>query len=167
MSTSRLSVTLALAVAGAAAHAATPEIQRPAGTAQGNGVVHTVRAIPEACAWLQGRFTGQRAQPYAFAPVRSSATCQPRARLVDPSKAKASQASGWILNDVIRVPAKDCAGLVAVVEVWRKPVASAPPKLDAQGRARLYLQDAKASAGRTAAVTQYTAKVAVEGTPCG
>lgn len=158
---------LALALAVAPAHAAKPEIDRPVGTPQADGVVHTLRGLPEACAYLQGRFTGQRAQPYALAPVRSSPACQPRARLVDPAKAKPSQASGWKLNDVIRVPSKDCAGLQVVVEVWRKPVASAPPTLDAQGRARLYLQDAKASAGKSAAVTQYTAKTAVEGTPCG
>lgn len=167
MRMSCLTAALVLTATAAAAQAATPEIQRPLGTAQANGVVHTVRAIPEACAWLQGRFTGQRSQPYAFAPVRSSATCQPRARLVDPTKAKPSAATGWKLNDVIRVPAKDCPGLQAVVEVWRKPVASAPPKLDAQGRARLYLQDAKAGAGKAAAVTQFTAKVVLEGTPCG
>jgi hypothetical protein len=163
----RLLPLLLLSALAVTAHAAKPEIDRPVGTPQGDGVMHTVRAIPEACAWLQGRFTGQRAQPYAFAAVRSSASCQPRARLVDPAKAKPSEASGWKLNDVVRVPSKDCAGLQAVVEVWRKPIASAPPKLDAQGRARLYLQDAKESAGKSAAVTQYAAKVGTEGTPCG
>lgn len=167
MKTPALYAVLALVAASVPASASTPEIKRDVGTPQANGVVHTVRAIPEACAWLQGRFTGQRAQPYAFAPVRSSATCQPRARLVDPVKSKPSEGAGWKLNDVIRVPAKDCPGLVATVEVWRKPVASTPPRLDAQGRARLYLQDAKAGAGKSVAVTQYTAKVAVEGTPCG
>lgn len=164
---SRLALVLALAAAGPLAHAAQPEIVRPVGTAQADLVVHTVRGLPEACAWLQGRFTGERAQPYAFAPVRSSAGCQARARLVDPAKVKPSEASGWKLNDVIRVPSKNCPGLLAVVEVWRKPVASTPPKLDAQGRARLYLQDAKAAAGKPAAVTQYAAKVGLEGTPCG
>lgn len=149
------------------AAAATPEIRRPAGMPQANGVPHTLRAIPEACAWLQGRFTGERTQPYALAPVRGGANCQPRARLVDPAKAKPAEATGWKLNDVIRVPAKDCPGLQAVVAVWRKPVAAVPPKLDAQGRARLYLQDAKAAAGTAAAVTQYTALLTLEGAPCG
>lgn len=163
----RTPVLLVLAVAISAAHAATPEIQRPPAAPQADGAVHTVRGIPEACASLQGRFTGQASQPYAFAPVRSGANCQPRARLVDPAKAKPSEASGWKLNDVVRVPSKACPGMRAVVEIWRKPVAATPPKLDAQGRARLYLQDAKASAGKAAPVTQYTATVAVEGKPCG
>lgn len=158
---------LAVGLAAAAVHAAEPEIRRPTGTPQGDGVVHTVRAIPEACAWLQGRFTGDAKSPYAFAPTRSSPTCQARARLVDPARAKPSEAAGWKLNDVIRVPSRDCAGLQAVVTVWRKPGNEAPPKLDAQGRARLYLQDAKASAGKVGALTQYTAKVALEGSPCG
>lgn len=147
--------------------AAEPEIRRPTGTPQGKGVVHTVRAIPEACAWLQGRFTGDAKSPYAFAPTRSSATCQARARLVDPAKARPSEAAGWKLNDVIRVPARDCPGLQAIVHVWRKPGGEAPPRLDAQGRARLYLQDAKANAGKPVSLTQYTATVAVEGAPCG
>src|SRR3546814_14098461 len=55
-----------------------------------SGVVHTLRAIPEACARLQGEFTGDAAQPYRFAAVRTSATCQPRARLVDAAKARPS-----------------------------------------------------------------------------
>jgi hypothetical protein len=158
---------LAAGLAATAAHAAEPEIRRPTGAPQGVGVVHTVRAIPEACARLQGRFTGDAKSPYAFAPTRSSDACQARARLVDPAKARPSEASGWKLNDVIRVPAKDCPGLQAIVQVWRKAGAEAPPKLDAQGRARLYLQDAKASAGKAVPLTQFTATVALEGRPCG
>lgn len=161
---------IALCLAWAAippAHAATPEIRRAAGSPQANGVAHTLRSIPEACASLQGRFTGDASSPYAFAPVRTSASCQPRARLVDPAKAKPSEATGWKLNDVIRVPSTQCPGLVAVVEVWRKPVAATPPALDAQGRARLYLDEAKAKAAQAAPVTQFAAKVAMEGRPCG
>jgi hypothetical protein len=157
---------LALLVATASVPAAEPEIKRPAAAPQGDGVAHVLRTIPEACASLQGRFTGDAKSPYAFAPTRSSTTCQPRARFVDPVKARPAAASGWKLNDVIRVPSKDCPALQAVVEVWRKPGAAAPPKLDAQGRARLYLQDAKAGDVGGAAVTQYTAKLALEGTPC-
>lgn len=163
----RTTAFLFLAVAAATAHAAKPEIERPAAAPQANGVVHTVRGLPEACANLQGRFTGEASTPYAFGPVRTGANCQPRARLVDPARTKPSEAGGWKLNDVVRVPSKECPGLQAVIEIWRKPVAATPPKLDAQGRARLYLQDAKASAGKATAVTQYTAKVAVEGKPCG
>ena len=158
---------LALVLA-ASAQAATPEIRRPPAAAQGVGVAHALRSIPEACAALQGRFTGDAASPYAFAAVRSSASCQPRARFVDAARARPSEATGWKLNDVIRVPSKECPGLAAVVEVWRKPVAATPPALDAQGRARLYLDEAKAKgkSGAAAAVTQYTAKVAVEGRAC-
>jgi hypothetical protein len=155
-----------LGLAAPAVHAAQPEISRPVGTPQANGVLHTVRAIPEACAWLQGTFTGDAKAPYRFSPVRSSATCQPRARFVDVAKAKPSQATGWKFNDLIRVPSKDCPGLQAVVEVWRKPVASAPPKLDAQGRARLYLQEAKQNAASAPAVTMYAARVSTEGRAC-
>lgn len=156
---------LAFALA-ASAQAATPEIRRPPAAPQGVGAPHALRSIPEACASLQGRFTGDAAAPYAFAAVRSSASCQPRARFVDAAKARPLEASGWKLNDVIRVPSRECPGLAAVVEVWRRPVAATPPALDAQGRARLYLDEAKAKAGTAAAVTQYTAKVAVEGRPC-
>lgn len=162
-----LSSLVVLASLTAPARAAKPEIERPAGTPQADGVVHTLRAIPEACARLQGRFTGDPKSPYHFAPVRSSASCQPRARFVDPQRAKPSEAGGWKLNDVIRVPSTACPGLQAVVEVWRKPVDARPPALDAQGRARLYLQDAKARAPAAAAsVGQFTATVAVEGR-CG
>lgn len=167
MSRTPIAAALALLAAVAPAWAAQPEIVRPAAAPQPNGVAHVLRAIPEACATLQGRFTGDAKSPYAFAPTRSSATCQPRARFVDPAKARPAAASGWKLNDLIRVPSKDCAALQAVVEVWRKPGAAAPPRLDAQGRARLYLQDARSGDVGGGAVTQYTAKVAIEGRPCG
>lgn len=156
----------ALAFTATTALAATPEIKRPVGTPQANGVTHLVRGIPEACAWLEGEFTGDRSVPYRFAPVRSSPTCQPRARLLDPSKAQPSEAKGWTLNDVVRVPSKDCPGLQAVVEVWRKPSSTSTPDLDAQGRARIYLQDAKRT-GVQGSPAAYTAKVAVEGKACG
>lgn len=155
-----------LVLATSAANASKPEIERPTGTPQGAGVTHMVRAIPEACAWLQGTFTGDAKAPYRFVPVRSSATCQARARLVDPSKAKPSEANGWKLNDVIRIPSKDCPALLAVVEVWRKSVDAQPPKLDAQGRSRIYLQEAK-NGPRTTDVTLYSARVSTEGKACG
>ncbi|TZF90917.1 hypothetical protein [Cognatilysobacter lacus] len=155
----------ALALTTTASLAATPEIERAVGTPQANGVTHLVRGIPEACAWLEGTFTGNAASPYRFQPVRSSPSCQARARLLDPSKAQPSEAKGWKLNDLIRVPSKDCPGLQAVVEVWRKPTTASAPQLDAQGRARIYLKDAhNASQSAPAA---YTAKVALEGKPCG
>ncbi|GHA81084.1 hypothetical protein [Cognatilysobacter bugurensis] len=145
--------------------AATPEIVRPDATAQDPGVAHTLRTIPEACARLEGRFTGDAAQPYAFAAARSRPNCQPRARLVDASKVKPSVASGWVFNDEIRVPNAACPAQRAVVRVWHKAVDVSPPKLDAQGRARLYLQDAQkaAQADQVAAVPQFAAQVVVEG----
>ena len=112
-----------LALATLTAHAATPEIQRPVGTPQAHGATHLVRGLPEACAWLQGTVTGEAAAPYRFEPVRSSPQCKARAHLVDAAKAKPSEASGWKLNDVVRIPSKDCPGLQAVVQVWRKPSA--------------------------------------------
>ena len=76
-----------------------PEIKRPgAATAQAVGAVHTIRQIPEACARFEGMFTGDAAQPYRFSVVRTSAQCQPRARLLDAAKAKPDTASGWLLN---------------------------------------------------------------------
>lgn len=146
-----------------------PEIRRAAASAQAVGAVHTLRTIPEACARLEGVFTGQAAQPYRFAVVRTSPGCQPRARFVDAAKAAPSTKAGWLLNDVIRVPSATCAGQAAVVQVWRKPGAATPPALDAQGRARLYLSDAKqaAEAGKVAAVPMFAARMTLEGKPCG
>ena len=55
------------------------------------------------------------------------------------------------------------------MRVWRKPAAVAPPQLDAQGRARLYLQDekARAEAAKLAQVPMFAAAMTVEGKPCG
>ena len=57
----------------------TPEISRPAATPQPVGVLHTLRQIPEACARIQGRFTGNPADPYKFELVKTSPNCAPRA----------------------------------------------------------------------------------------
>ncbi len=56
----------------AAAAESTPELQRPTGAPQAIGTPHTLRQIPEACARLEGVFTGQAAEPYRFSVVRSS-----------------------------------------------------------------------------------------------
>ncbi len=161
---------LTLLATGFAAVAAEPqpEIQRPTGTPQAVGIVHTLRVIPEACARLQGRFTGDAAAPYTFTAVRTSARCQPRARLVDASGAKASVVNGWVLNDMIRVPHAACPAQQAVVRVWRKDAQAAPPSLDAQGRSRIYLKDGldAADAGKLGAIPMYAAAMAVEGTAC-
>ncbi|MFT4248436.1 MAG: hypothetical protein QM581_10475 [Pseudomonas sp.] len=144
-----------------------PELQRPTGAPQAVGAAHTLRQIPEACARLEGLFTGDAAQPYKFATVRSSPTCQPRARFVDFDKARPSEAAGWKLNDVIRVPNAACPAQQAVVRVWRKPVDS-KPQLDGQGQSRIYLDDAKkqAAAGQIAQVPMFAAQMKVEGKAC-
>lgn len=158
---------VALAVPMAAA-ASVPEITRPTGTPQAIGALHTVRGIPEACTRLEGMFTGDAAQPYRFAVVKTSQQCQPRARLVDFAEAKPSEASGWKFNDEIRVPSAACPSQVAVVRVWRKPGDAVPPKLDAQGRSRIYLQEAREQARqkRLPNVALYAAEMKLEGRAC-
>ena len=161
---------LALAAAGAASAGTdpVPEVQRPPAAPQAVGAVHTLRTIPEACARFEGRFTGDAAQPYQYEVVRTSPACQARAGLVDADKVKPSVAKGWIFNDLIRVPSAACAQQVAVLRIWRHPANAAPPKLDAQGRSRIYLQQsiAKAKAGELPPIPLYTAALAVEGAPC-
>ena len=146
-----------------------PEIHRDPATPQAPGVLHTLRQIPEACARIQGRFTGDPADPYKFELVRTSPNCAPRAKLEDAAKAKPSEAGGWKFNDLVRVPSTQCATQFAVVRVWRKPSSAAvPPKLDAQGKSRLYLKDmtAAAKAGQLNAIPEYAVSTAVEGTAC-
>ncbi|TGV51924.1 hypothetical protein EN803_40315, partial [Mesorhizobium sp. M2D.F.Ca.ET.160.01.1.1] len=101
--------------------AETPELQRAVGAPQAVGAVHTLRQIAEACARLEGAFTGDAAAPYRFSAVRTSEQCQPRARFVDYIKAQPSADKGWKLNDVIRVPNAACPAQQAVVRVWRLP----------------------------------------------
>lgn len=161
---------LALVAAGAASAGTdpVPEVRRPPAAPQAVGAVHTLRTIPEACARFEGRFTGDAGQPYQYEVVRTSPACQARAALVDADKVKPSVATGWIFNDLIRVPSATCPQQQAVLRIWRHPAAAAPPKLDAQGRSRIYLQDSvnKAKAGKLPPIPLYTAMLAVEGTPC-
>jgi hypothetical protein len=161
---------LACAAAPLVLHAAepAPEIQRKAGAPQAVNALHTLRQIPEACARLEGMFTGSAADPYKFAVVRTSPNCQPRARFVDHAKAKPGVASGWKLNDVIQVPSAACPSQKAMVRVWRKHADVAPPKLDAQGRSRLYLKEMQAAAkqGGYQALPMYAAEMKVEGKGC-
>ncbi len=164
-------VLLLLAVACLPAFAAepTPEISREPATAQAVGAAHTVRTIPEACARLEGMFTGDAAQPYTFAVVRTSPNCQARARLVDADKAELSEQAGWKLNDLIRVPNAACMTQVAEVRVWRKPVEVTSPELDGQGQARIYLNDQRATpaaAGKSSAVVMFAAEMSVHGQHC-
>lgn len=146
-----------------------PEIARDQVAAQAVGAAHTVRTIPEACARLEGVFTGDAAQPYRFAVVRTSANCQPRARFVDAAKAAPSEKSGWKFNDLIRIPNAACPTQLATVRVWRKPATATPPKLDGQGQSRIYLDEQRksAAANKLPAVAMFAAQMSVEGLPCG
>ncbi|WP_159016539.1 hypothetical protein [Cognatiluteimonas profundi] len=147
----------------------TPEIARPLGAPQAIGAVHTLRVIPEACTRLEGAFTGEAAKPYLFQAVPTSANCQPRARFVEAKAAKPATSDGWILNDRIRVPSATCPGQQAVVTVWRHPADTAvPPKLDPQGKSRIYLAEgvAKAKAHALSPIPLYAAAMAVEGKAC-
>src|SRR5690606_10129267 len=164
-----ISILLAVWLAASAAAADTrPEITRDPAPPQARGEPHTLRTIPEACANLVGRFTGDAERPYAIDARRTSPACQPRARLVDAAKAGASAQAGWILNDRIRVPSATCPSLEAVVEVWRKPGEAAVPSKDGQGQARIYLREgiARARAGELAALPVYAVRMAVEGKAC-
>lgn len=144
-----------------------PEITREAAPAQAVGQRHALRIIPEACARLEGEFTGDASRAYAFKAVRSSTSCQPRAKVVDAGKAGAPGA-GWILNDRIRVPSATCPGMTAVVRVWRRDRDARAPALDAQGKSRIYLEEGlqKARAGKLAALPVYAVASAIEGKPC-
>ncbi|AWH26484.1 hypothetical protein [Stenotrophomonas sp. YAU14D1_LEIMI4_1] len=156
-----------LAPALPALAAETPELQRAVGAPQAVGATHTLRQIPEACARLEGAFTGQAAEPYRFAAVRTSEQCQPRARFVDYAKAQPSADKGWKLNDVIRVPNATCPAQQAVVRVWRLPVNNTQA-LDGQGQSRIYLEEAKkqAAAGKIPQVTMFAAQLQMEGKAC-
>lgn len=157
-----------LVTATASAADPKPEIQRQQASPQAIGVVHIVRVIPEACARLEGQFTGDTAKPYVFAAVPTSARCQPRARLVDAVEAKSSVANGWLLNDVIRIPSASCPSQQAVMRIWRQAGKATPPKLDAQGRSRIYLKDGLEAArqGQLAAMPMFAVAMAVEGIAC-
>ena len=160
----------ALLVASAAADAAdpAPEIRRAVASPQAAGVVHTLRTIPEACARLEGQFTGSAATPYKFAAGRTSERCAPRAELADAATAKASVANGWLWNDLSRVPEAACPSRQAVVRVWRKDIKPLPPKLDAQGRSRIYLKDSMdaARAGDLKPIPVFAAVMTLEGLAC-
>jgi hypothetical protein len=165
-----LAVLMAVAAVALPLQAQTPkpERERPLGTPQALGVVHTVRNIPEACTRLEGVFTGDAAQPYRMQALQTAPGCQSRARYLDAAQAKPSQAAGWILNDVVRVPDAGCPSRQAVVQVWRKPV-DQPVELDAQGRVRIYLQDAQrqAAAEKMRPLPQFSAVLEMPAGRCG
>ena len=145
---------MALTPIARAADGVAPEIQREVGTAQAVGQLHTLRTIPEACVRLQGQFTGDAKAPYSFEAVPRD-RCAQRAAYVTASTLKTppTVTSGWILNDRISVPRTDAPKCMAVLDVWRLAGQLSPPKLDPQGRSRLYLDKPKQSS----AVPLYTA----------
>lgn len=156
------------AMTATSATTAKPEIDRGPGAAQAAGVVHTLRTIPEACARLEGVFTGDPSEPYRFAPVLSRPGCQPRARFVDAAKANPSTTQGWLLNERLQVPSAECPTEFALIEVWGRPGSATAPALDAQGRARIYLDDEKqkASANRPVVSPMFAATMKVQGRAC-
>ncbi|PJK09038.1 hypothetical protein CO608_08095 [Lysobacteraceae bacterium NML08-0793] len=142
-----------------------PEITRQAASPQAVGVLHTMRTIPETCSRAQGQFTGNAAQPYQLEVVQSSSQCRPRALLQDAGVARPSAQTGWLLNDIVRVPSAACPSQQAVLRVWRHPGKVAPPKLDAQGRSRIYLQDAM-NDGPSPDVPKFALDFRIEGKAC-
>ena len=149
---------------------AQPEIQREIGQAQAVGQVHTLRNIPEACVHFEGQFTGNKAAPYRFESSPRE-RCEPRAKFVASSALKKppSVATGWILNDVIRVPNAACPTQQAALSIWRRQVDPTKITLDAQGRMRIYMKDGNVTSPtgeKAKAVGLYTATLAVSG-GCG
>lgn len=164
-----------LAVLAAAAAVAAPlraqttvSVQEQTGAPQAVGAAHTVRIIPEACTRLEGVFTGDAAAPYRIQAVQTSPACQPRARYVDPAQARPSAAGGWVARTVTRIPQAGCPARQAVVRVWHKPVQQDLAR-DAQGKVRIYLQDAQkqAAAGQLRALPEYSAQLEVARASCG
>lgn len=166
-----LAASLAAATPALAQTAAKPEIERPVTTAQAVGQVHTARTIPEVCQRFEGRFTGNAADPYQVRVVQTAPHCQARARLIDPAQARPERGGGWIWYDSIRIPNAACPTQIAVLDVYRKPGTAQLPAADAQGRVRIYLDEAKANAQANAArarqvMPQFSVVIGIEGR-CG
>lgn len=166
MRLSMLATSLALFALTAHAGGQQPEIKRPVGKAQAVGALHTLRVIPEACMRIQGKFTGDAAKPYDFAAVPTGTRCQPRAKLVDAASVKPQGKSGWVYSDEVRVPSAACPSQQAVVRLWRSTARAAPPKLDAQGRSRLYVKDSMAGKADAASLPTYAIEMGVAGKAC-
>jgi len=160
----------ALLVVAGAAHAGdpAPEIKRAVATPQAAGVVHTLRTIPEACARLEGQFTRDARAPYKLVAVRTSERCAPRAKLADSTAARAGGGRGWGVNDLSRGPDAGGPWRRGVVRVGRKDIKAVPPKLDAQGRSRIYLKDSldAARAGDLKPIPVFATAMTVEGLAC-
>ena len=161
-----LATTFALFALTAQASGQQPEIKRPVGKPQAIGALHTLRVIPEACIRIQGQFTGNATKPYDFAAVPTGARCQARAKLVDAASVKPLGKPGWIYADEVRVPSAACPSQQAVVRLWRSAAKAAPPKLDAQGRSRLYVKDSMEGKPNSAKVPTYAVEMGVAGKAC-
>lgn len=161
-----LATTLALFALTAQASGQQPETKRPVGKPQATGGLHTLRVIPEACMSIQGKFTGNASKPYDFSAVPTGTRCQARAKLVDAASVKPQGKPGWIYADEVRVPSAACPSQQAVVRLWRSAAKAAPPKLDAQGRSRLYVKDSMAGKPDTANVPTYAIEMGVAGKAC-
>ena len=70
---------------------------------------------------------------------------------------------------MVRVPNAGCPSQQAVVRVWRKAANAVPPKLDAQGRSRIYLKEGldTARGGELGPIPLYAAAMHMEGRACG
>lgn len=176
MSSTRMAPALACALVlglhgplGAASAAdPAPEIRRQPLPAQADGMAFTLRVIPEACVRLEGRFTGDKARPFALTAEPSRTRCLPRAQLVEAARARPGVQRGWVLNDELRVPSARCQAQQAVVRVWRERGPDAAPRRDAQGRVRVYLREdlAPANAVQHQAIPRYAVQLAVQGQEC-
>lgn len=157
-----------LSAPAASASSDQPEIKRAVAAPQQDGVLHTLRTIPEACSRIQGQFTGNAAKPYDFAIVQTSPRCQPRAKLVDAADVQPKGKPGWVYLDQVQVPSASCPGRQAVVRIWRHDTRAQPPKLDAQGKSRIYLKDSMDTvrAGQQAEIPSYAVEMGVAGKAC-
>ena len=138
--------------------------QRPAVQPQPDGVLHTLRQIPEACVRLQGQFTGQAQQPYALQVVETSLTC-PRRAVFTGVSAQAPGEPGWQPVEQLRVPSARCPGMVRVLDLWQLPGQVRRLPVDGQGRERVYLEQARATpaADSRALLPQWRASWQVQG----
>ena len=142
--------------------------QRPPSRPQADGVWHTLRQIPEACARLQGRFTGQPELPYQLQAVAGSTHCRRRAVLLPLQQGAVDPGPSWVLDERIVVPSAACPGLAVELTLWRSnPVATSRPR-DAQGRERIYLQQVReqSASPRLAGLPQWRAHWQLQGR-CG
>lgn len=114
------------------------------GTPQPVGEVHLLRQVPEACLRVLGRFTDVPAAPYQMEAERLWDGCQPRWRVLREPAGGFSDKSGWHLEQVIRVPRRDCPQMVARFELWKRGSISASGPRDGQGQQRIYLEQARA-----------------------